>query len=65
MVFFEFNPWTICHHYEGNPLEVIREIMDEWIIFRFASKTKLEQVDNANTLVHDTIVYKALDDFCA
>lgn len=65
IIYFEFNPWCICHHYKGNPLEVIREIMNEWIIFRFSSNTTLEQVNSADTLAHDTIVHKSLDDFIA
>lgn len=65
IIFFEFNPWCICRHYQRNPLEVLREIMEEWIILRFSSDTSLEHVESAETLAHDTIVHKSLDDFIA
>jgi len=65
VVYFEYNPWCIIAHYRGNPLEVLEEIMEDWLIYRFADDVTLELVDCPRRLAHDTIVYKALDDFVA
>jgi FkbM family methyltransferase len=65
VVFFEFNPWCICSHYRGNPLEVLEEIMNDWTVYRFTTDLLLEREDCPNILTHDTIVYKSLDDFLA
>ena len=65
VVYFEYNPWCIVAHYRGNPLEVLEEIMQDWLIYRFADDVTLELIDSPHRLAHDTIVYKALDDFVA
>ena len=65
VVYFEFNPWCIIAHSRSNPLEVLEEIMQDWRIYRFVDDVTLECIDSPSTLAHDTIVYKALDDFVA
>ena len=65
VVYFEFNPWCIVAYSRGNPLEVLEEIMQDWLVYRFADDATLELIDSPSTLAHDTIVFKALDDFVA
>jgi FkbM family methyltransferase len=64
-IFFEFNPFCISHHYRANPFEVLQQISESYILYRFHSDTLITREDNITNLYHDVIVYKSYDDFIA
>jgi FkbM family methyltransferase len=64
-IFFEFNPFCISHHYRANPFEVLEQISESYILYRFHSDTLIAREDNITNLFHDVIVNKSYDDFIA